>query len=137
MLNSKFRYVAILGVAAMVALAGCRAGQPVYNVTSASYATASARKPSMGQVERAIIRAGAKRGWSFTPVAPGQLQGSTVVRGKHRATVTVVYSRSDFSIQYKDSQNMEYDPATGNIHPNYNSWVRLLEQDIRAEISAI
>lgn len=135
MLNKK--YIVTLGLAVMVALAGCRAGQPVYNVTSAAYATDSARRPTMSQVQKAIIRAGAKRGWSFTPVSPGTMEGTTVVRGKHRATVSVVYTRSDFSIAYKDSQNLEYDPTTGSIHPNYNSWVQLLEQDIRMELSAL
>ncbi|MFV0475487.1 MAG: hypothetical protein ACK5MQ_14955 [Pikeienuella sp.] len=136
MLNRK--HIATFCLVALVALAGCRPGQPVYNVNSAAYgATANARKPSLGQVESAIIRAGAKRGWSFTRIAPGQMEGTTVVRGKHRATVNLAYSREDFSITYKDSQNLEYDPATGKIHPNYNSWVSLLEQDIRAEIQGI
>ena len=46
--------------------------------------------------------------------------------------MTIQYDASHFSIQYKDSQRLNF--RDGKIHPNDNKWVKNLEQFITKEI---
>lgn len=130
------RIVPALAVAAVLALAGCRSA-PLHNPTGVAFAepaVAGTPRLTLEDYENAIIRAGANRGWSFEEEAPGHLIGNVAVRGKHFATVDVLFDTEQFSIEHRDSRNLNYNPATGQIHPNYNSWVGNLQQDIQAEI---
>lgn len=134
----KLRHIA--PVALILALAACRPGEPVYNVAGASYGGVgygAGQAVSLQDYERAIIRAGTKRKWNFQRLGPGHLEASTLVRGKHRATVDITFNTETFSITRKSTQNLEYDPSQGIIHPNYNSWISLLESDIKAEIQRL
>lgn len=127
--------VSLLLVAAL-AVAGCRA-ETVYNPTDIAYAPAATQTRALTQTDykNAIIRAGTRRGWTFEDAGPGHLIGNVVVRGKHYATVDVFYDTESFTIDYKDSRNLDYDPANNQIHPNYNAWVNNLQQDIQAEVT--
>ncbi|MEO0823923.1 MAG: hypothetical protein AAF074_26375 [Pseudomonadota bacterium] len=123
-------------VAAGLVLSGCRSAT-LQNVENAPYGDtgiASARQLTLDEYARAIVRAGTQRNWVFQSVAPGHLEGRVDVRGKHNAVVDVYYDAEVYSIVYKSSQNLKYDAAENTIHPNYNSWVQLLSQDIRAEV---
>ncbi len=53
---------------------------------------------------------------------------------KHSATVIIEYDAYHFEIIYKNSENFAYDHEDQSIHPNYNSWVKKLEQKIKREI---
>ena len=132
------RSMSMVLLLAAVAVAGCRA-EPVYNATDIAYAPAATVTQSLTSTDykNAIIRAGAERGWTFQDAGPGHLVGNLAVRGKHFATVDVFYDTESFTINYKDSRNLEYDPATRQIHPNYNSWVQNLQQDIQAEVTRL
>jgi hypothetical protein len=130
------RIVPVLAVAAVLALAGCRSA-PLHNPTDIAFpepAASSMPTLTLEDYKNAIIRAGAKRGWFFEEEAPGHLIGNVTVRGKHFATVDVLFDTEEFSIKYRDSRNLDYDPSTGRIHTNYNSWVTNLQKDIQAEI---
>lgn len=130
------RSIFVVAAVAFLALAGCRS-ETVQNVESRSYSAAavdSRQSLTLEDYERAILRAGAKRGWAFKEVGPGQLEGTVNVRGKHQATVDVFYTDEDFSIIYKNSQNLNYKSDTRQIHKNYNTWVRNLENDIQQEV---
>lgn len=110
---------------------GCRT-VPVRNVYNASLAPPSSMTD--GDVLEAIRRAGAETGWLIEPLAPGELEGRLLVRGRHLAVVTISYDRERLSIYYRNSENLLYDGA--NIHRNYNRWVVNLEQNIRQAVSA-
>lgn len=131
------RFITVLAICAALAVAGCRA-TPLQNVVDASYgATASARALSLGDYRKAIIRAGAKRKWVFTDVAPGHLVGNVNVRGKHQATVDVFFDTEQFSIRHQSSRNLNFNAENQTIHPNFNTWLRNLETDIRTEIQIL
>jgi hypothetical protein len=115
----------------VILLVGCTT-QPVYDVNQAPIATA--RQPSMADVEQAIRLAGASLGWQMVPKGPGQMEGTLNLR-THRAVVDVRYDTKNYSIKYKDSSNLNYDGS--NIHKNYNGWIQNLDKAIRSGLSAL
>lgn len=131
------RRILMVLVAAM-AIAGCRA-ETVYNPTDIAYAPAATKTRALSSTDykNAIIRAGTQRGWTFQDAGPGHLIGNLAVRGKHFATVDVFYDTESFTINYRDSRNLDYNPASRQIHPNYNSWVTNLQQDIQTEVTRL
>lgn len=126
-------------LAATVAVAGCRTA-PLMNVQEEPYGLSGSVAPArlaLDDYGKAIVRAGAKRGWVFREIGPGHLEGTVTVRGKHEATVDIFYGTDNFSIIHKSSKNLNFDPSRNAIHPNYNSWVSLLEQEIRTEVQTM
>jgi len=120
----------------LIAVAGCRMN-PIYNANGVNYVQpATAKKNlSLGEYKNAIIRAGTRRNWQFEEIGPGHLLGKVNVRNKHFATVDVTFDTEAFSINYKSSQNLNYDADTKNIHPNYNKWIQNLQNDIQQEVT--
>ncbi len=127
-----------LVLVSVLALAGCRVA-PIENISDAPYGVSAATNPAqltMADYEKAIIRAGTKRNWIFERVDTGHLVGTNDVRGKHKAVVDVKFTNETFSITFKSAQNLNHDASRGEIHPNYNHWVRNLRKDIQAEVQA-
>ena len=129
-----FRAVAALLVVA--ALAGCRTSEG-YNVQEAALSSPPAAE--MMEVENAIKRAGGGLGWQIKradPDEPGHLIGRLPIRS-HVAVVDIKHNTETFSITYKDSTNLDYDPKKGEIHSNYNGWIQNLRKAIVREASDI
>ncbi|MDT8344882.1 MAG: hypothetical protein RQ752_10685 [Thermohalobaculum sp.] len=127
---------AVLVIALSLVLAGGRVA-PLYDAIDVAYGVgprSTAKQYSLDDYRAAIIRAGAKRGWIFTDERPGHLIGNIIVRGKHFVEIDVKFNTENFSINYKSSRNLNYDPVRYEIHPNYNSWITNLEQDIQIEV---
>jgi hypothetical protein len=103
---------------------------PVYNVDRASYNTSDALDSD--RAARAIKTAGTKLGWDMAEVQPGLIRGTLNVR-KHHAVVDIDYDGRGYSINYVESENLNYDPEKLAIHKNYNSWIHNLERQIRLE----
>jgi hypothetical protein len=126
-----------LALVAVLVLTGCRTA-PLYDVTNIAFTTPPTsvkRVLTINDYKDAIIIGGSKRNWTFEDAGPGHLIGSVRVRGKHSATVDIMFDTAAFSITHKSSQNLNYSADRREIHPNYNSWIHLLEQDIQAEIT--
>lgn len=105
---------------------------PVYNVVQAPINVPS--KVPMSTLDKTIRMAAANRGWTVKSEGPGKIEARVVVRD-HVAVIDITYSRKQYSITYKDSQNLKYDGTL--IHKNYNSWIQLLANDINARVSAL
>ena len=117
-----------------IAVIGCRAGGQVYEVTDAPIETA---KPlSLDQVQKAIIDAGIKQTWIMTPIKPGEMLGEFNVQS-HQIHVLIPYTAKNYSILYKDSSNLRYDPVKRTIHVNYQKWIERLDNEIKARLSGI
>ncbi|HEX9685237.1 MAG TPA: hypothetical protein VGA25_05235 [Burkholderiales bacterium] len=127
------RWTAIVVSAVVLIAAGCRTATPVYNVMDAPI-VATKSNPSLDEVGNAIQRAGVALGWQMKQTKPGHIAGTLILR-KHVAVVDVNYSAKSYSINYKDSTELNYDGS--NIHPNYNGWVQNLDKGIRAQLSAL
>ncbi|WP_419770777.1 MAG: hypothetical protein ACNI3C_03050 [Candidatus Marinarcus sp.] len=112
-------------------LTGCRVAS-IYNVQKDPISV----KLSDDKIFNAIKRAGYSKGWIVTKVKPGLAEAKITLR-EHFAVVDIAYTEKDFSITYKNSMNLKYDPTKGTIHQNYNGWVKNLETAINLELSML
>lgn len=127
--------VVIVGtIVATLLLGACRTA-PVFDVEAQPIAV-SGSSYTAEDVRKAIIRAGARRGWVFSDADEGKLVGTLSLRD-HRATVDVSYSKDSYDIKYRDSQNLRYNSKRNEIHSNYNGWVQNLVTDITVELSLL
>ena len=124
--------IACLVLAMMI---GCRAGGQVYEVKDAPVQTASGKTLTPEQVQKAIMDAGIKQTWIMTVVKPGEILGEYNVQS-HTIHVTIPYTSKNYSILYKDSTNLRYDPVKRTIHVNYAKWIERLDNEIKARLSA-
>ncbi len=111
-------------------MVGCRTA-PVFNVTDAP-TMVTGKNVRLGDIEKAIVRAGGTLGWRMKKVKPGHIIGTLYIR-KHMAKVDIKYSTKAYSITYRDSENLKYDGSS--IHSNYNGWVQNLDRAIRRELA--
>lgn len=110
-------------------LIGCKT-QPIYNAEKIPISP----RPSATdkEISEAIWSAGRQEGWQIYQIRPGEMKGTKDIR-VHSMTVKILYDRSSFSIYYVSSENLKEDD--GEIHKNYNIWVKRLEKQIQEEIS--
>lgn len=122
---------AILACLLLTVVLGCRAGGQVYEVKDAP--VESAKPLTLDQVQKAIIDAGIKQTWIMTPVKPGEMLGEYNVQS-HQIHVLIPYTTKNYSILYKDSSNLRYDPVKRTIHVNYAKWIERLDNEIKARL---
>jgi hypothetical protein len=122
----------ILSAATMPSHAGCMRCGPIFNVADAPVTGASGKALSRDEVKAAIVRAGAALGWQMKVAGPGVITGTLNVR-KHTAVIEIPYSARSYSINYKSSVNL--DEGGGEIHNNYNGWIKNLAKGIDAQLA--
>ncbi|WP_248918326.1 hypothetical protein [Pseudomonas entomophila] len=115
---------------ALAGLAGCTS-KAVLNPTEQLTASHAYSQP---QVQQAILKAIAERGWTARNVGPNLIQADITVRNTFFAAVDIHYSPSQFRIAYRDSRELGY--KDGKIHRNYNRWVYNLDRSIVRELNA-
>lgn len=120
----------IFAVVVTLLFAGCRSA-PVYNVTDAAF-TVPQKTVSDEDMTRAITTAGRSLGWIMKPEGPGHMLATLHLR-THTAVVDIFYDRTQYSIVYNSSNNLNYDGT--NIHSNYNGWVQNLSNAIDVQVS--
>ncbi len=69
-------------------------------------------------------------------IAPGHIEAKLPVRA-HLAVTDIRFDTKTFSITYKDSVNLRYDPTKNLIHTNYSSWIQNLQNAIIVQASTI
>lgn len=82
-------------------------------------------------VEKAILEACAHRKFQAEVVEPGLITARWV-HGSHSFEVSIPYNETSYSIRYKDSQRMDYNPARNRIDSAYNDYVAGLAEHIDA-----
>jgi hypothetical protein len=120
-----------LSVAAL-ALAGCATTEPINNVLNAPLSYPQDKPLSQSEVQRAIIDAGKGLGWAMQTTGPGRVTGRLMLRS-HVAEIDIEHNAKTYSIQYRDSQNL--DARDGLIHKQYNHWVVNLDKAIQAQVN--
>lgn len=132
-MSRKFLKVIIPSVLAIL-LVAC-AGQPIHNVDNAPI-NVSSPNYDLSDVTKAIQQAGAGLGWQMKEETPGHIVGKLYLRS-HVAIVDITYTLDDYSVNYKDSTNLKYNPTNNTIHKNYNGWVQNLTKAIDSQVSAL
>jgi hypothetical protein len=82
----------------------------------------------------AILAGAATKNWTVVSDAPGRIELSTLVRGKHTVVVAAVYTAGEVRFDYVSSVEMNHKvrkDGTVRIHPNYMAWRGWLEQAVR------
>jgi len=126
-----FAVTLIFSVAAPSAQAGCFRCEPILNVTEAVVVAPAGKPVSADQVKLSIVRAGSALGWQIKEEGPGKLVGTLILRS-HTAVVEIPYSATSYSIRYKSSIDLK--EGDGQIHKNYNGWIRNLNKGINAQL---
>ncbi|HEY0211625.1 hypothetical protein [Acerihabitans sp.] len=70
----------------------------------------------------------------MTPAQPGIINGRLNPRD-HQADIQIVYSATEYKINYIASKNLLAD-GRGHIHRNYNNWIKNLDKDIQLNLAA-
>lgn len=86
---------------------------------------------SLSQVKERIIAAARDRDWSPDARGRGKIVATHHIRS-HMAQVVITYDTKKYSIEYSDSQNLNYNGKT--IHRNYNRWVANLRDTINRRL---
>lgn len=129
----KFKSLSIFLLSlSFVLITGCR-GYAVYNVKQAPISTQS-ESYTLSDVEKAIIDAGSSLSWRMKKTIPGQIIATINVR-RHMAQVEITYNKRNYTIEYKDSENLKYKGTS--IHGKYNQWIRNLDKRIGSYLAKI
>lgn len=126
-----------VAIVVMMMLCGC-VSEEIYNVKDAPVTAFPGNELTLNQVGKAIVVAGVGLHWQMALAEPGHIVGTLNLR-THQAVVDVNYDTKFYSITYKSSKNLLIVDGNGNpsgIHRNYNSWIRNLDNAIRAQIVA-
>ena len=126
-----FAVTLIFSVVAPPAQAGCFRCEPILNVTEAVVVAPAGKPVSADQVKLSIVRAGSALGWQIKEEGPGKLLGTLILRS-HTAVVEIPYSATSYSIRYKSSIDLK--EGDGQIHKNYNGWIKNLNKGINAQL---
>ena len=133
------KYLLLMVLVLALAGIGCRVGQSV-GAFAYDFPTAEAHKNfTEKQMHDAIVKGCADTGWRATDVAPNTIEATIMVRNKHTVVVSIPYTATHYSINYKASTNMEYkakSDGSSSIHPNYNNWVSRLDKAIRQNVAS-
>ena len=124
---------ALLAWTLLAMSAHARSGVPVADFENLPAVTASGQPASGAQIKAAIQAAAQQNGWTVVAPAPDRMVATLQVRNKHTVVTEIVYKPGQYSVKYKDSANMNFDPSTRVIHPFYNKWVQGLVDGIRTE----
>ena len=132
-MNRPTRFAAslLIGLLALAPLA--RADDPVKDVIDHEVpALKDGTRIALTDIERAILAACARRNFDASVVSPGTITARWV-HGSHSFEVSIPYSDSTYSIRYKDSMRMDYNPAKHRIDDSYNEYVAGLAEHIEAD----
>ena len=132
-MSSKLSNVVILSAVAILLIA-CTP-TPIRNIDNAPVNLSSANY-DLSDVTKAIKTAGVGLGWQMKEETPGHIVGTLHLRS-HVAIVDITYTLDDYSISYKDSTNLKYNPGSNSIHSSYNRWIGNLVKEIDTQLIAI
>lgn len=94
---------------------------------------------SFKQVEKKIRRAIFRRNWKIKEIKKGFIRATYIKESRKtflKAVVNIRFTKKTVRIKYHDSAGFSYNKGAGLIHTRYNSWVRNIEKDIRANLGA-
>jgi len=130
----KFYQLGFLSLVIIGLIAGCGKAPTVQSIDNSNYFSKAQAKSS---VAKAIKRGASSKGWRTKTVRDGLIEANILVRGKYFVAVNIPYTSKGYKIEYKNSRNLKYDPATKTIHGSYNKWTRILSDRINYELENV
>jgi hypothetical protein len=136
MLQKLFRFTAIVPFMAMlIASPSAEASriQPIYTPDPIEVPAGK----SANDVKSAVRKALTGLDFQVKDMGPGHMEATHVKHSRdmaHTAVLTIKYDTKAVHISYKDSKDLNYDQAKGEIHGTYNRWVQNVEKRIRSEL---
>lgn len=119
----------LITAALVLTLTACSTSHPIYNAQS----SVPVENISKQELKKSIVKAILFKRWRVLSETDNTIVAGINVR-KHYAEVTITYDESNFTINYRDSNTLDYNPQRGTIHRNYNKWITLLENEIQSNI---
>ncbi len=130
----KKRLTAVIGFVIVTALlVSCRT-TGVLNITNQPIPVYESTRLTVGQVRQAILDAGKERGWIMSDVNSNQIK-AVLDKRNTQAVVLINYNSQNYSINYSNSINLEYNGTSINRH--YNDWVTYLSRSIDFNLAKI
>jgi hypothetical protein len=131
---NRFAGIAASLVVALIAFSpAARADDPVKDIIDHEVpALKDGARIAMPDVQAAILAACERRKFEATVVSPGLITARWV-HGGHSFDVSIPFTDSTYSIRYKDSERMDYNPKKQRIDDAYNEYVAALSEHIEAD----
>ena len=85
---------------------------------------------STADVKAAVLEGCNGRGWACKDLGNNTIEGSIMGSRQALLEVNIIVSQGSFSVDYANSENLEYDAEENTIHRNYHNWVGNLSGDI-------
>ncbi|WP_286272194.1 hypothetical protein [Thalassotalea hakodatensis] len=114
----------IFSILVTLTLVGCKTSQAIYN-TKASVPV----NINNETMKKSIIDALLYKRWRVLKTNDNNIIAGIDVRD-HYAEIKITYNNSDYSIDYQNSDNLDYSSSKNKIHRNYNKWIKLLAAEI-------
>ena len=113
-----------------------RRGVPIQNYDNVPIVRADKATLTNDRVRKVIVLAAQRNRWIIAEDAANLVVATFSLKGKHSLTVEIRYSATQFSIEYRDSSNLNYAQGANGpvIHPTYNKEVKGLLDAINTEL---
>lgn len=133
------KYLLLTVLVMTLAAIGCRFGQPVGTFAYDFPSAEASKNISEKKMHDVILKACTDNNWRVSEQSPNVIEATLMVRNKHTVVVSIPYTATHYSINYKASTSMEYKAkkdGSATIHPNYNKWVGILDKAIRKNVAS-
>ena len=120
-------------VAAAFLAVGC-APIPVLNVDHEQVMRLDGKTLTMSDMEKIVRLAAYQEEWETEVVSPGHIVATRQSGNDWKLQADILYTTTDFSIHYKDSSGLQYNPMTGKIAKHGRGVMNDLEGRIKDEV---
>lgn len=132
----KYKIMLSAAMAAALLAAGC-APLPVLDVEHEHVERYDDKTMTLNDMEKVVRIAAYKEEWETDTVSPGHIVATKRSGNDWKLVVDILYTATDFSIHYKDSSGLQYNPMTGKIAKHGRGVMNDLESRIRDEVQDI
>ncbi|HUR41774.1 MAG TPA: hypothetical protein VM240_11490 [Verrucomicrobiae bacterium] len=87
------------------------------------------------QVGRAVRAALTRRGWATRNEKAGYVEGVLSKPEQFTVRIGITYGAGTIVVRYLESDGLDYDAQTREIHRAYNKWMRMLAKEINVNLA--
>lgn len=127
----KRKFGMTLMMAAALVAVGCARMGVVQDVNNEHVHRYDGKSLTIDEMAHVVADAAVKEGWQPQLESPGHMVVTKRSSNEWSVSVDVLYTADEFSIHYKNSQGLKYNPRTHQIHRNYPGWILDLDRRIQ------